>query len=200
MWRTKQAQRADQRRSRPFLIGIALSALVLLIILTLTTRLLGPDDSNVSSANVTANDPETSTVPTTTIETRVEVISRLHQIFEIRDQAIQTRNARVLNDIYTVDCPCLKGDRALIKRLKNERLIWDGVRVALVIEEVEQVNDRLWIVNALVKTSAFEIRRESGAPVRGVSPGQERSRFALARPAGKDDWLLGQVSGLAERG
>jgi hypothetical protein len=137
-------------------------------------------------------------VPSTTVGAREEVVSRLHQIFRIRDRAIQTRDIRELNNIYTIDCPCLKGDRALIDKLKKEGLVWRGIKVSLSIEGVEQVNDRLWIVNALVKTSAFEIRRESGATVQEVPPGEERSRFALARPVGQDAWLLGQASRLAE--
>jgi hypothetical protein len=105
----------------------------------------------------------------------------------------------MLNDIYTVDCPCLKGDRALIQELKKKGLVWRGIKVSLVVEKTEQVNSRLWIINALVKTSGFVIERESGAKVRSVPPGEERSRFALARPLDRDDWLLGQASVIAGR-
>jgi len=200
MQRTKQPQGQARRRSPLILAGIGAAALMLLVIFTLTTRLSGSDESDASSATVVADGPGSSTVPSTTIGTGDEVVSRLHQIFRIRDQAIQTRDSRVLNEIYTVDCPCLKGDQALIKRLKNEGLVWRGVKVSLTIEDTERVNDRLWIVNALVKTDAFEIRRESGETVRSVAAGQERSRFALSKPVGQDAWLLGQASVLAERG
>jgi hypothetical protein len=198
MRRTKQPQGQARRQSRLILTGIGAAALILLVIVTLTTRMTGSDESDASSATVIADSPGTST-PSTTFGTRDEVESRLHQIFRIRDEAIQTRDARVLSDIYTVDCPCLKGDRALIKRLKNQGVIWRGVKVSLTIEDAERVNDRLWILNALVKTDAFEIARESGETVRRVAAGQERSRFALSKPVGQDAWLLGQASVLDER-
>jgi hypothetical protein len=199
MRRTRQPHGPAQRGSRLVFTGAALAVLALPIIFTVTTRLVGPGESSASTANAVTDDVAQSTVPSTTVGARDEVVSRLHQIFRIRDRAIQTRDTRELVNIYTIDCPCLKGDRALIEKLKKERLVWHGVKVSLDIENVEQVNDRLWIVNALVKTSAFEIRRESGVRIQGVPPGQERSRFALARPVGQDAWLLGQASVVAER-
>ena len=105
----------------------------------------------------------------------------------------------LLDGIYTPDCPCLEGDGKLIERLKRERLIWRGVNVALDVQKVERVNDQLWIVSARVTTSPFEIVRESGALVQRVPQGQEVSRFALARPIGQKDWLLGQASVIEER-
>jgi hypothetical protein len=199
MWRTRQPRGPAQRGSRLIFAGAALAVLALVTVFTVTTRLVGPNESSASTANAVTDNLLPSTLPSTTIGTRDEVVGRLHQIFRIRDRAIQTRDTRELNSIYTIDCPCLKGDRALIDRLKKERLVWHGIKVSLSIEGVEQVNDRLWIVNALVKTSAFEIRRESGVTVQGVPPGQERSRFALARPIGQDAWLLGQATIVAER-
>jgi hypothetical protein len=199
MQRTRQPRGSAQRGSRFIFAGAILAVLALLIIFTITTRLMSPSESSAPTASAVADDPARSTAPSTTVETRDEVVSRLHQIFRIRDRAIQTRDIQELNGIYTIDCPCLKGDQALIERLKREGLVWHGVKVSLAVEEIERVNDRLWIVDAVVKTSAFEIRRESGETVRGVPSGQERSRFALARPVGQDDWLLGQASVLAER-
>ena len=198
MRRTRQPHGPAQRGSRLVFAGAALAVLALLIVFTVTTRLVGPSESSASTANAVTDNLPQSTLPSTTVGTRDEVVSRLHQIFRIRDRAIQTRDTRELNNIYTIDCPCLKGDRALIDRLRKKRLVWHGIKVSLSIEGVEQVNDRLWVINALVKTSAFEIRRESGATVQRVPPGQERSRFALARPVGQDAWLLGQASVLAE--
>ena len=200
MWRAEKPPGLAQRRSRLFFTGVGVAGLVLLGVFTVTLRMNESNRTNAPLATAGTDDPGKSTVPSTTIVTRDEVVSRLHQIFRIRDRAIQTRDARVLSDIYTVDCPCLQGDQALIKRLRSEKLVWSGIEVSLIIEDVKQVNDRLWIVNALVKTSNFEIRRESGASVRVVPSGQEHSRFALSRPVGQDVWLLGQASVLAERG
>jgi hypothetical protein len=127
-------------------------------------------------------------------------ITRLHEIFRVRDRAIQSRNERILSDIYTVDCPCLQGDQALIRNLRKEGLLWRGLKVSLDIEEVKQVNDRLWTVNAQVISNSFEIRRESGGLVRRVPSGREHSRFALSRPVGEQDWMLGHASVIPESG
>jgi hypothetical protein len=134
-----------------------------------------------------------------TIATRGEVIARLHQIFGIRDQAIRTRNPFLLERIYAVDCPCLKGDRQLIRELRQERLLWRGVKVSIDVQEVERVNDHLWTASAVVTTSSFDIVTESGMVVRRIPEGRELSRFTLARPLGRDDWLLGHASVIEER-
>lgn len=70
-------------------------------------------------------------------------------------------------------------------------MVWRGIDVSLEVREVERVNDRLWTVAALVKTSSFDIVREWGAIVRRIPGGQEYSRFALAKPTGRENWLLG---------
>lgn len=138
--------------------------------------------------------------PPSTAVSSDDVVARLRTIFHVRDRAIQTRNSDVLNDIYTADCPCLKGDRSLIQGLQKEGLVWRGIKVSLVIEESSRVNDRLWVVSALVKTSPFNIETESGALVRSVPSGHEHSRFALAKPVGREEWLLGQASVISGRG
>jgi hypothetical protein len=79
-------------------------------------------------------------------------------------------------------------------------LVWRGVKVSLDIEEIKQVNDRLWTVNAQVTSSSFDIRQESGGLVRRVPSGREQSRFALARPLGEQDWMLGHASVIPESG
>jgi hypothetical protein len=135
-----------------------------------------------------------ATAVATTVDTRAEIVDRLHQILEIRDQAIETRNASLLQQIYTVDCPCLKGDSSLISRLRGDRLVWRGIDISLQIEKVERINDRLWTVNAVVIAAPYTIERESGEVIQRIPQGRELSRFALAKPNGEDEWLLGQAS------
>jgi hypothetical protein len=156
--------------------------------------------SDASSSTTPQAGPEKSSIPSSTIGTADELVARLHEIFRIRDRAIQTRDAHILSEIYTVDCPCLQGDQALIRNLRKEGLVWLHVEVSLDIEEVKQVNDRLWTVNAQVTSNSFEIRRESGGLVRRVPLGREHSRFALARPLGEQDWMLGHASVIPESG
>jgi hypothetical protein len=69
-------------------------------------------------------------------------------------------NESLLESIYTGDSPCLEGDRTLIRRLKQENILWRGIKVSLRIDNVERVNDRLWTASALVTTGGFEIKME----------------------------------------
>ena len=187
-----------RRRNRLVLAGLVMAVLVVLVT-TLVAQLTKSNEGSVSLAT-TPSMQGTAKMPSTTINTGDEVMDRFRQIFRIRDQAIRTRNPLLLEGIYTTDCPCLKGDRQLILKLRQQQLLWRGIEVSLDVQEVERVNDRLWTASAVVTTSSFEIVRESGAVVRRVPGGRELSRFALARPTGKGDWLLGQASLIEERG
>jgi hypothetical protein len=177
-----------------------MAALLLVAVLALIGQDTRSTDGRASSATRIPDVPDRTTAPSSTIGVRDEVVARLHQIFRIRDKAIQNRNALLLEDIFTVDCPCLTGDRQLIQKLRQEKLLWRGTRVSISVEEVEQVSSRLWTISALVTTSSFDIVEESGAIIRRVPGGSEYSRFALARPVGQKNWLLGKASVIEERG
>jgi hypothetical protein len=196
----RQLTQPKRRGYSQAVLGLVVVVLLVIAIFSLLAQRTRPEEGSGSPATTPLNEPGSTSAPSSTVGTREEVIARLHQIFRIRDQAIQARNPAPLQDIYTVDCPCLKGDQQLIGRLKEERLRWQGIKVSLDIQEVERVNDRLWIVNALVRTSSFRILRASGSVVREVPPGQEYSRFALAKPIGEVGWMLGQASVIEERG
>jgi hypothetical protein len=175
-----------------------MTAILVVAIFALTTQLTKSTDGS-ASPDATQSEPQTTTTPRSTIGTREEVVTRLHQIFRVRDQAIQTRNPLLLDSIYTIDCPCLKGDQQLIRNLGLERRIWRGVEVSIAVREVERINDRLWTVSAVVTTGTFEIATESGVVLRKIPQGRELSRFALARPMNQEKWLLGQASVIQER-
>jgi len=176
---------------------IATAAIAMVGVLALGFLLLRDEGIPASTPTLPA-EPGTSAAPATTADPRSEIVARLQQILRVRGRAIETRNPRLLESIYTVDCPCLQGDSDLIRQLRRDHLIWRGVRVSLQIEGVEPVNDRLWTVNALVTASPFRIEKESGEVVREMPRGRELSRFALTRPAGAEEWLLGHAS-LIER-
>ena len=166
------------RRNQLVLVGLVVTALLIVAVFALIARLSRPDAEIPSlSTRVPDQQQQLSPVPSSTIDIQDEVVGRLLQIFQVRDRAIETRNASLLHGIYTADCPCLEGDEKLIKRLKRERLIWRGVEVSLDVQKVEKVNDQLWIVSARVTTSSFEIVRESGTLVQRVPQGQEISRL-----------------------
>jgi hypothetical protein len=142
----------------------------------------------------------TAAAATTTIDPRTEVVARLREILKVRDRALETRNASLLSSIYTVDCPCLEGDSDAIRRLKQSHQVWRGVATSISVQKLEQVNDRLWIVNALFVAAPFQVENESGDLIR-TTPGERNlTRFALARPVGFQEWLLGHVSLIERRG
>jgi hypothetical protein len=144
--------------------------------------------------------PVTAAVTTTTIDPRTEVVARLKEILKVRDRALETRNASLLSSIYTVDCPCLQGDTDAIRRLRQSHEVWRGVATSISVEKLERVNDRLWIVNALFVAAPFQVENESGDLIR-TTPGERNfTRFALARPVGYQEWLLGHVSLIERRG
>jgi hypothetical protein len=130
----------------------------------------------------------------TTIPTRTEVTSRLLSILDARDRALLARDPALLSDIYTIDCECLKDGQALIRQLQRENIVWKGVRTDISIKSAEEVNDRLWIVVATVRTPSVRIETEAGELVRIVPPEQNIVRFALAKPQDEEKWLLGHAS------
>jgi hypothetical protein len=185
------------RRNRLVLVGLLGATLLALAVFAVIPQLSRSDVRTPSTGLLEQQPPPAA--PSSTIEVRDEVVGRLTEIFRVRDRAIQTRNARLLETLYTSDCPCLEGDKELIRRLRQEQLVWRGINVSLDVQKVERVNDQLWTISALVTTSPFEIVKESGALVRRIPRGQEVSRFALARPIGQQDWLLGQASVIEKR-
>ena len=150
-------------------------------------------DSPPVTGGVVNND---ATTTATTVSTRTEVTSRLREILETRDRALLARNARLLSGIYTTDCECLEDGQALIQKLRKENILWKGVRTEIEIRSTEEVNDRLWIVVATVRTPSVRIETEAGSLVRVVPPERNLVRFALAKPHNEQDWLLGHASTL----
>jgi hypothetical protein len=99
-----------------------------------------------------------------------------------------------LSEVYTVDCECLRDGQELIRQLHRENIIWKGVKTDISIKSAEEVNDRLWIVVATVRTPSVRIETEAGKLVRIVPPEQNTVRFALAKPQSEEEWLLGHAS------
>jgi hypothetical protein len=158
------------------------------------------DEQAAGSLPPAPSSPPATAAATTTIDPRTEVVARLKEILKVRDRALETRNASLLSSIYTVDCPCLQGDTDAIRRLKQSRQVWRGVATSISVEKLERVNDRLWIVNALFVAAPFQVENEAGDLIR-TTPGERNlTRFALARPVGYQDWLLGHVSLIERRG
>jgi hypothetical protein len=106
----------------------------------------------------------------------------------------------LLDDIYTVDCNCLKDGRAAIRQLREEKVVWKGLSTSLTVQKTQRVNDRLWEIIGVLSTPAVQVENETGGLLRTVPPERNQLRFALAKPIDADEWLLGHVSLLNEGG
>jgi hypothetical protein len=179
-------------------IAVAL-VVVVAVAAVLVTR---GDGQAAGSPSPTPPSPQPTASPTTTttIDPQTEVVARLREILRVRDRALETRNASLLSSIYTVDCPCLQGDRDAIRQLKQNHEVWRGVATSISVQNLEQVNERLWIVNALFVAAPFQVENESGDLIRKTPGERNITRFALARPVGHAKWLLGHVSLIERRG
>jgi hypothetical protein len=173
----------------------AAATAVALVLVAIAVFLVTRSDAKSTEVLPSQTAPATSTpAPTTTLEPRDEVIGRLREILQIRDKALATRDADLLETIYTVDCNCLSQSRALIRRLRKEHVVWSGLSTSLKVQQVEKVNDRLWIVIGVLSTSSARIEDEAGNLIE-VAPGEkDRFRFAVAKPVDSQDWLLGYAS------
>jgi hypothetical protein len=139
--------------------------------------------------------PATTASPTTTtIDTKTEVVARLREILRVRDKALQDRNADLLSDVYTVDCPCLEGDKNAIKELadKDYRLV--GGATSIRVRRTERVTERLWLIIADFESAPLRVETAGGELVRQEPAGSDLFQFALAKPVDTTEWLLGRAS------
>jgi hypothetical protein len=177
---------------------LSASLLALVVALGVVIGLLISRESNDPSSlpsDQTTGGVTTSTPPTaTTISTRTEIVSRLREILQVRDRALLERDAELLSGIYTIDCECLQDGRTLISQLLRENIVWKGVRTDATVRSAEEVNNRLWVVIATIRTPSVRIETEGGRLVRMVPPERNLVRFALARPQNEEEWLLGHAS------
>jgi len=177
---------------RPLLIALVLALLLTGGIGTLlATR--GSDETPPQSAPPPTG-PPTATAPPTSIDERAEVVARLREILKIRDRALEERDASLLDQIYTVDCGCLQDGRTVIRRLRQERLVWKELSTTFTESKLEQVGERQWIVVGTLMTSSAIVETETGKLVRRAPAQRFLFRFALAKPVGSDQWLLGNAS------
>jgi hypothetical protein len=183
--------RTTTYRGRLFVVLLALIGAAIFLAGIVVSRKSNDPISQPSTDQLAENGTTTTSI---TIPTRAEVTSRLRSILGVRDKALLARDAKLLSEIYTIDCECLEDGQALIRQLQEENIVWKGVRTQVSIKSAEEVNDRLWIVVATVRTPSVRIETEGGRLVRIVPPEQNSVRFALAKPQGEEEWLLGHAS------
>jgi hypothetical protein len=104
---------------------------------------------SADSPNSTSAEPSSSlAVTTTSLVEKDAVISRLRDILEERDRAYRERDAALLRKVYSIDCPCLRGDGDAIKQLLKDDALWIDASTSVRVKKLEKVNSRLWVVVA----------------------------------------------------
>ena len=135
-----------------------------------------------------------SSATATTVRLESELVIRLREILDRRDVAYRERDPSILEDVYAVDCPCLKSDSNAIRELIREDSLWIGGETSIRVRRLERVTARMWVVIADFRSEALRIETESGRVVRNEPQGSEQFQFALVRPMGSAEWLLGRAS------
>ena len=184
----QQAPPATPRR----LVTLALVVSLLLVTMLATVLLSRDGDSEVAAPTLTPSTEASST--TTTVDTRTEVVGRLRTILGIRDRAFRDRNAGILEEVYTEDCPCLEGDRNAIQDLTENNYHIVGGATSIRVRQVDRVSERLWLVIADFRSAPLRIEAEGNRLIREESGGSDLFQFSLSKPSGSPDWLLGQAT------
>ena len=107
--------------------------------------------------------PPATAAATTTIDPRTEVVARLREILRVREEAFAKRDASLLDQIYSDDCPCLKAGRDAITALRKENVVWKGRSISLLVQSTDEINEQLWEVGGLY-LQALPYRDRRGSP------------------------------------
>jgi hypothetical protein len=191
--RPQTPQPAAGGRRRGFMLAGLIGGLVIAVIVIALAR--GPEPE----AEVSASAPTSSRIAaSTTIAEEDEVLARLRDILKVRDRAYRDRDLSLLKEVYTSDCPCLRGDGDAIRQLLKDKAVWIGASTSVRINKLEKENDRLWIVVADFVASPFRIETESGDLIRAVEERSEPFRFVLTRETADDSLRLGFAAPIDE--
>jgi hypothetical protein len=184
----------DQTRARyrrPVQVGLVVvvvtSSLLGVVLLT------GEDKSGVAIPTSLQSSTDAQATSTTR-NTRVEVIERLREILRIRDEAFRERNPDILRDVYTTDCPCFEGDRNAIKELADNDYQLVGGATSIQVKEARQINGKLWLIIADFQSAPLRIEAKDRRLIREEPKGSDLFQFALSRPSGSSEWLLGRAT------
>jgi hypothetical protein len=173
------------------LVAILLAALLLVVLLT-------RKDGRVEGATLPSS--STATIPTTTrLDTRTELTGRLVEILKIRDRAFQDRDSEILKDVYTDDCPCLEGDQNAIQELIENDYRMIGGATSIRLHRVSKASERLWLIIADFRSAPLQIKGKDGRLIREEPAGSELFQFALSKPNGSAEWLLGRATAYRDR-
>lgn len=179
---------------RGFMLAVLIGGLAIAVVVialargserTITGSSLAPTSSRVAAT-------------TTSIAERDEVVARLRAILRARDRAYRERDIALLEEVYTADCPCLKGDGDAIDQLLKDDAVWIGASTSVRVRKLEKVSDRVWVVVADFVASPFRIETESGNLIRAVEGRSEPFRFVLARTTPDRGLVMGFAAPIDE--
>jgi hypothetical protein len=174
------------------LITLGVGASMLLVVLV--TVMLVTRQDNIGLTDSTRLPSSEITTTSTELDGRTVVVERLKHILRIRDQAFRDRNSVILADVYTVDCPCLEGDTNAIEELVTNNYHIVGGATSIRVRRAEQVSKRLWLVVADFRSAPLRIEAKDKELIREEPAGDELFQFALSKPTGSTDWLLGRAT------
>ena len=109
------------RSARWYLVAAILMALSIGAVISVTTRGDEPVDASSSSSSRSEGTIAATTRPP---DPEVEVVARLREILDVREQAFRQRDASLFGEVYTSECPCLRAGRDAIAALKKENVRW----------------------------------------------------------------------------
>ena len=72
-------------------------------------------------------------------------------------------------------------------------------RPSIKVMSINKVNERLWIVVALLRSKALRIETIDGRLIRTEPTGSDLYKFTMVKPPGEKQWLLGSVSDAEDR-
>jgi hypothetical protein len=190
-----RASPSPKDATRRYLLLGALSALVIVgVALFVLTR---DDDLAATSPSATSR-PVTTAAPSPTKDpsSKSEIITRLREILQVREQAFKERDASLFDEVYASTCPCLRAGRDAIAALKKENIRWRNRSVSIKVQSAKSISDNLWEVVALFSAESFRIETEEGILVRQAPEEHLRYRFLLVRNSGLEPWRLGNASSI----
>jgi hypothetical protein len=172
------------------LTAIALLASVVSVAFLTSVFTTRDRDLNV----VPVRSPSSSTSSSSTISQADEVVTRLREILQVREEAYRSRSPEMLATIYSSDCPCMASDQRAIEELLDRGHEWDGISTSIEVRNVRRINERLWLVVAFFRSGALSIKTDHGKLVRLEPAGSDLFEFTLVKPNETTSWLLGQAS------
>jgi len=172
------------------------SALIAVAIIGVALFVVSRDDEPAATSPSTASMSATTTSLTTKAarDTKSEIVTRLREILQIREQAFSERDASLFEDVYTSTCPCLRAGRDVITALKKGNIQWRDRSISIDVQSAKSITNQLWEVIAIFISDSFRIETEEGRLVRQAPAERIRYRFLLTRASDSDSWRLGAAS------